>query len=134
MEKWPKNVFRKKMSFTVQGDYIFVYCFFAFNMHIFLLIRSFSYFKIIPVGFVNTPKYLLSPDCFFKIWEKPSKFSKSLWLRWHCVCVFNNYFSTCPHSQRQCQGSQPLLGHTIFENIKLLFCVFLFSFFILFLK
>ena len=29
----------------------------------------------IPIGFVNTPKYLFPPDCSFKNCEKPQKFS-----------------------------------------------------------
>ena len=35
-------------------------------------------FKIIAVGFENTPKYLFSPECSFKICEKPSMFSESV--------------------------------------------------------
>ena len=39
-------------------------------------------FLIIAIGCANTPKYILLPDCSFKICEKPSKFSKSVCVVW----------------------------------------------------
>ena len=39
-------------------------------------------FLIIAIGCANTPKYILLPDCSFKICEKPSKFSKSVRVVW----------------------------------------------------
>ena len=38
----------------------------------------FKFFQIIAIGCVNIPKYIFLPDCSFKIFEKPSKFSKSV--------------------------------------------------------
>ena len=46
------------------------------------------------IGFVNTPKYIFSPDCSFKICEKPSSFQKcprSRRLRRHRVCLVKDY-------------------------------------------
>ena len=54
---------------------------------------------MIAIGFVNTPKILFSPDCSFKVCEKPSKFSERMqgWidlmpsLRWiYFLYVYND--------------------------------------------
>ena len=45
---------------------------------IFSLGKGVLYLYRIAIGYLNTPKYLFSPDCSFKICEKPSKFSKSV--------------------------------------------------------
>ena len=80
---------------------------------IFLLIR----FVLGPTVYMNRQKRLCELFCFRKdIRSQSSKipYLRSHWLGRNRVCVVNDYFSTCLHSQR-------LSGHTIFESIELHF-------------
>ena len=69
---------------------------------------------------INTPKYLFLPDFYFKICEKPSKFSKRVRVIIDVSTLSLTSLTPCPFSQ---------LLRPIFENIKFHFCYFLRWFF-----
>ena len=77
-QKWFRKLFRfledirsqslKMASLRSQG--LYEQTNFSLDTDIFIFLN-------IAFGCINTPKYLFSPDCSFKIFEKPSKFSQN---------------------------------------------------------
>ena len=62
--------------------------------------NDYSDMQLLAIGFVNTSKYLFSPDCSFEICEKPSKFSKSVQVVFAVSALSLTAPTPCPRSQR----------------------------------